>query len=202
MKVTYLGSKNVMIAHGYDFSGGQIVDVPASDTRATRKFIGNRFFYCNHPDNFKAPEFYIYEIQNIRLPNDDLGNPQFRRTRRSQKKIGFATRAEAETWIRDNNGQEDKTHYIRPAGENIRDLEKEAVSEENLESMAVVDTIEGEEPVPGITLAVFRKKDNGEPYSKHDKVFHGQDKEELKKDAGLWMLENGIDPVERLLMVR
>ena len=73
--VTYLGKKDEMYAHGYDFSDGP-VDVPETAKRAIKKFEGNRFFFVDTKNNSIAPLFYVHDIQNIRLPNDDLGNPR------------------------------------------------------------------------------------------------------------------------------
>jgi len=120
MIVTYLGSKSIMHAHGYDFSEGP-VDVPETNAHAIKKFLGNRYFYCDDIKNYVAPKFYIHEIQSIRLPNDDLGNSRFKRIRGTAKGRGFATKKAAEKWV-GMNGRLDETHYIVKSKEGIKDI--------------------------------------------------------------------------------
>ena len=164
MKVTYLGKKDSMVAHGYDFSDRQVVDVPETDKRSTKKFLGNRFFQCEHKDNFVAPKYYAHEIQNIRLPNDDLGNPRYRKIRTGIKGMGFPSMDAAEKWVQ-MNGRLEQTHYIKKSNDGILFPIEE----------------------PAILAGVFRLKGNGEPKSKPEQTFEGPD---AKEQAENWMAKN------------
>lgn len=196
MKVTYLGMKPDMRAHGYDFSNGKTANVPETDTNAVKKFLGNRFFHCDHPDNYSAPQYYVYNIENIRLPNDSGGNARFKRQRGSQKQKGFDTMQQAEAWVA-MNGTLNETHYIKKSDEGIRPGPVPTPAA-TLGDLSVVEGVQEH----SLSLAIFRKKENGKPYSKPDKTFKGTSEADLKETAFAWMKDEGIDPDERILAVR
>lgn len=191
MKVTYLGKKDNMIAHGYDFEDGS-ADVPETDKRAISKFIGNRYFHCEHPDNVIAPKFYVHAIQNIRLPNDDLGNPRYRRIRGTAKGKGFGSVSDAEEWVKRNGGKVGESHYIKKSNEGISDAPESLTSSPGDDAAGPND----------LTLGIFRMKTSGDVYATPDKTFAGPDKEALKADAREYMKGLGINPEERKLLVK
>jgi hypothetical protein len=53
-----------------------------------------------------------------------------------------------------------------------------------------------------VVIGVFKKKEDGKPYSRPEKVFTGSDEDWLKKEAAEWMAEKEINPDDRLIMVK
>lgn len=125
MIVTYIGKTFGMVSYGYDFSYGP-VDVPETDKFAIKKYLGNRYFHCDHVDNFgPAPS-------------------------------------------------------VKPAPAQVTPTP----------------------PAPEISIGVFKQKEDGNPYSRPEKVFTGSDEAYLMDQANCWMTEKEIDHEDRIVVVK
>jgi len=61
---------------------------------------------------------------------------------------------------------------------------------------------DGEKIVKELKLGVFKKKEDGKPYSRAEKVFMGPDVEELKLDALIWIEKKGLLEDDMILRVK
>jgi hypothetical protein len=53
-----------------------------------------------------------------------------------------------------------------------------------------------------VAIGIFKKKEDGTPYSRPEKVFTGADEDRLKTEAIEWMEEKEINQDDRLIMVK
>jgi len=189
MKVVYLGDKEEFRAHGYYFHGGNdfTVTVPEDDPKA-QKFIDNRYFFTDHPENVKAPAYYVREI--IKIPVGGKKPPVVRKE--VINVFGGMTKEDCFAYVQAEGGRVYEgeglppkdvryTHYI------VRNPEK------------IKNIVPAETDGTITRVGIFRKRDDGTPFKKPDKTFEGED---CKEQAEAYMKEKDIDPESRVLMAR
>ena len=198
MKVTYLGNKSEMFANGYDFSEDRTIDIKGDtkeEKHALQKFLNNRYFHVDHPENVEAPKFYVYRI--ISITKGTLDGAKTIRRRENVKVFGGMTEKECENWIKKEYGTLNKTHYIMSNNEGIQDCSHLYTGKDKVTGK------DAKEQGPGTTkCAVFKKKSDGEPYSRPAKVFEGDSEEELKEQAEKWIIDEELTRDDYLVMVK
>jgi hypothetical protein len=190
MKVTYLGDREDFRAHGFYFhkKNDFTVDVSDSEKTAQKKFIMNRYFHTDHKDNVSAPAYYVREI--VRIPVGGRKPPVIRK--QNINVFGGMTKEDCLSFVAAQGGRVfegegmpprdiNYTHYIIKNPEKIRDITP------------------GETDGTVTEVGVFRKKSDGKPFDRPDKVFHGDD---CLEQAKAYMEEKDIDPESRFLMKR